>query len=106
MENAVTHKGSQTSLLGANPSQTLIDSFSNEKKVTKDTPPAFLVHATDDKAVIPENSINYYLALKNNGVPAELHLYETGGHGFGLGVKATSNFWPKALEEWLKAHSL
>jgi acetyl esterase/lipase len=104
MQNEVTHKGSQTSLLGDNPSQALIDSFSNEKKVTAQTPPAFLVHATDDTAVIPENSIYYYLALKKNGVTSELHLYENGGHGFGLGVKDTSKYWTKDCEEWLKSH--
>lgn len=105
MENPITHKGSQNSLLGENPSVTLIESFSNEKKTTKETPPAFLVHATDDTVVVPENSINYYLALKNNGVAAELHLYEKGGHGFGLGIKDTSFFWTKACEEWLKSDS-
>nr|WP_231632231.1 alpha/beta hydrolase [Flavobacterium sp. KJJ] len=104
MQNEVTHKGSQTSLLGNNPSQDLIDSFSNEKKVTPQTPPTFLVHATDDGAVIPENSIYYYLALKKNGVTSELHLYENGGHGFGLGVKDTSKNWTKDCEEWLKSH--
>ncbi|MCV9933136.1 alpha/beta hydrolase [Flavobacterium sp. LS1R47] len=105
MTNIVTHKGSQTNLLGINPSQELIDKFSNEKKVTPDTPAAFLVHATDDMVVPSENSINYYLALKNNKVSAELHLYEKGGHGFGLGVKDTSQFWTKDCVEWLKANS-
>jgi acetyl esterase/lipase len=104
MENDITHKGSQISLLGENASQQDIDSFSNEKKVTAQTPPAFLIHATDDGAVLPENSINYYLALKKNGVTAELHLYEKGGHGFGLGVNDTSKFWTKACEEWLKSN--
>ncbi len=104
MENSITHKGSQTSLLGNNPSQILIDSLSNDKKVTPQTPPTFLVHATDDTAVLPENSINYYLALKKNGVTSELHLYGNGGHGFGLGVKDTSKNWTKDCEEWLKSH--
>ncbi len=104
MQNDITHKGSQVSLLGENASQQDIDSFSNEKRVTAQTPPAFLVHATDDGAVLPENSINYYLALKNNKVVAELHLYENGGHGFGLGVKDTSKFWTKACEDWLKSN--
>ncbi len=101
MENAITHKGSQTSLLSKNPSQALLDAFSNEKKVTPQTPPTFLVHASDDGAVLPENSINYYLALKKNNIPAELHIYEKGGHGFGLGAKDTSQFWTIALREWL-----
>ncbi|MFD2941588.1 alpha/beta hydrolase [Flavobacterium notoginsengisoli] len=104
MENEITHKGSQTNLLGNNPSQELINNFSNEKKVTAKTPPAFLIHATDDTVVIPENSINYYLALKKNGVTAELHLYEKGGHGFGLGVNDTSKFWTRDCAEWLKAN--
>ncbi|WP_242607214.1 alpha/beta hydrolase [Flavobacterium sp. MEB061] len=104
MENDITHKGSQISLLGENASQQDIDTFSNEKRVTAQTPPAFLIHATDDNVVLPENSINYYLALKKNGVTAELHLYEKGGHGFGLGVNDTSKFWTKACEEWLKSN--
>lgn len=106
MENDITHKGSQTNLLGNTPSQTLIDSFSNEKMVTAKTPPAFIIHATDDTVVLPENSINYYLALKKNGVTSELHLYEKGGHGFGLGIEGTSKFWTRDCEEWLKAHGL
>ncbi|QSW88573.1 alpha/beta hydrolase [Flavobacterium endoglycinae] len=106
MENEITHKGSQINLLGESPSQELIDSFSNEKKVNAKTPPAFLIHATDDTVVIPENSINYYLALKKNGVSAEMHIYEKGGHGFGLGTNDTSKFWPKQLENWLKANQL
>jgi acetyl esterase/lipase len=106
MENGITHKGSQTSLLGKDPSQKLIDDFSNEKKITSETPPTFLVHASDDGAVLPENSINYYLALKKNNVSAELHIYEKGGHGFGLGVKDTSQFWTTDCKEWLKSHNL
>lgn len=105
MQNDITHKGSQINLLGNNPSEDLINSFSNEKRVTTQTPPAFLIHATDDTVVIPENSINYYLALKKNGVTAELHLYEKGGHGFGLGVNDTSKNWTRECEEWLKANN-
>ena len=104
MQNDITHKGSQINLLGNNASQDLIDSFSNEKKVTAKTPPAFLIHATDDTVVLPENSIDYYLALKKNGVTAELHLYEKGGHGFGLGVNDTSKYWTRDCEEWLRAN--
>ncbi|GGF11494.1 alpha/beta hydrolase [Flavobacterium limi] len=102
MENRITHKGSQTNLLGKEPSQILIDNFSNDKKVAPQTPPTFLVHASDDSAVLPENSINYYLALKKNNISAELHIYEKGGHGFGLGVKDTSQFWSNDCKEWLK----
>ncbi|WP_242499295.1 alpha/beta hydrolase [Flavobacterium sp. 140616W15] len=104
MTKEVVHKGSQTNLLGTNPSLELINKFSNEKTVASDTPTAFLVHATDDTVVPSENSINYYLALKKNKIPAELHLYEKGGHGFGLGVKDTSQFWTRDCVEWLKAN--
>ncbi|MFB9076030.1 alpha/beta hydrolase [Flavobacterium procerum] len=105
MQNELTHKGSQTSLLGEKPSQDIIDSFSNEKKVTPQTPPAFLIHATDDGAVYAENSIAYYMALKKNGVATEMHIYEKGGHGFGLGIKDTSLYWTKDCTEWLKSHN-
>jgi acetyl esterase/lipase len=104
MQNDITHKGSQVSLLGENASKELIDSFSNEMKVTPQTPPTFLIHATDDTIVLPENSINYYLALKKNGVSAELHIYEKGGHGFGLGIQDTSKLWTRDCEEWLKSN--
>lgn len=102
MNNEITHKGSQNNLLGISPSISLIDKFSNEQHVNSETPPAFIIHATDDLVVPAENSINYYLALKKNKIPAELHLYEKGGHGFGLGVKETSQYWTKDCENWLR----
>lgn len=104
MENGITHQGSKINLLGKNPSEALIEKYSNEKHVDVNTPPTFLVHATDDGSVPVENSINYYLALKENKVPAEMHLYEHGGHGFGLGTKGTNTNWPKACENWLIAN--
>lgn len=102
MNNEITHKGSQNNLLGVSPSISLIDKFSNEQHVNSETPPAFIIHATDDLVVPAENSINYYLALKKYKIPAELHLYEKGGHGFGLGVKDTSQYWTKDCENWLR----
>jgi acetyl esterase/lipase len=101
MEEAITHKGSKENLLGKNASAEMIAKYSNEKQVTAETPKTFLVHATDDKAVPVENSINYYLALKQHQVPVEMHIYENGGHGFGLGVQGTNKSWPKACEKWL-----
>ena len=103
MNNEITHKGSKSNLLGVSPSVSLIDKFSNEQQVNSDTPPTFIIHATDDLVVPAENSVNYYLALKKNKVPAELHLYEKGGHGFGLGVKDTSQYWTKDCENWLRS---
>lgn len=101
MQNAITHEGSRDNLLGKNATNEAIEKYSNEKQVTTLTPKTFLVHATDDKAVPVENSINYYLALKKENVSAEMHLYENGGHGFGLGTKGTNSLWPKTCEKWL-----
>jgi acetyl esterase/lipase len=81
-----THGGSRKNLLGENPSQKMLDHFSNELQVTADTPPTFLVHATDDTAVPVENSLLFYTALVQHQVPAEMHIYPTGGHGFALGL--------------------
>lgn len=106
MEDELTHKGSQESLLGENAKEDIIENFSNENLVTAETPPTFLVHATDDKAVPVENSLEYYKALKANNVPVEMHIFEDGGHGFGLGKKGTNTFWPKNLEKWLDQHGL
>ncbi len=106
MQDGITHKGSKTNLLGENPSTTLVENFSNEKQVNATTPKTFIVHATDDKAVPVENSINYYLALKQNKIPVEIHLYENGGHGFGLGTDGTNTNWSKACENWLIANGL
>jgi acetyl esterase/lipase len=100
-----THAGSKKNLLGAEPSPELVALLSNEEQVTKDTPPAFLVHTTTDTAVPFENSLLFVSALRKAGVPFELHLYERGPHGFGLGVKdpilAT---WPDRCADWLKLH--
>jgi acetyl esterase/lipase len=106
MEDGITHNGSKVSLLGANASKVIIDKYSNEKQVDANTPKTFLVHATDDKVVPVENSINYYMNLNKYNVPVEMHLYENGGHGFGLGTKGTHTEWPKACEKWLTENSL
>jgi acetyl esterase/lipase len=98
-----THTGSQRNLLGENADPKLIAEFSNEKQVTRDTPPTFLWHTTEDKAVPPENSVRFYLALRRAGVSAELHIFEHGRHGLGLAkdIPAVS-LWPKLCEEWLR----
>ncbi len=97
-----THQGSRRHLLGDNPDPALVESLSNELQVASDTPPTFLVHADDDRGVPPENSILFYLALKKAGVPAELHIYRKGGHGFGLAPQdAILGSWPGRLRDWL-----
>lgn len=103
MDMEITHKGSRTNLIGENPSPDQVQRFSNELQITEETPPAFLVHSTDDGTVPVENSIRYYLALKDHKVPAEMHIYRQGGHGYGMGRSDnTESSWPKALERWLK----
>lgn len=104
MKEGITHQGSRDNLLGKTPSDSLIKKYSLETQVTNLTPPTFMVHASDDASVSVENSIKYYQALIKHKVPAELHLYEKGGHGFGLGVKETSQFWTKDCENWLRSH--
>jgi acetyl esterase/lipase len=102
-----THKGSMANLLGRNPDEDLMESFSNEKQVTSETPPTFLVHADDDKVVPPENSIAFYLALRKAGVPAEMHIYEKGGHGFGPGIgKGACSSWMARCADWMKGRGL
>ena len=82
LDPAITHAGSSFYLLGREPSQELLDKFSNEKQVTADTPPAFIMANSDDDLVPCENSLRYYEALRANKVPAALHIYPEGGHGW------------------------
>jgi acetyl esterase/lipase len=102
-----THLGSQRNLLGDKPDAKLVESLSNDKQVTSRTPPTFLVHTTEDKPVPPENSVLFYLACRKAGVPAELHLYEKGQHGLGLGGKdAAFATWPQHCITWLKGRGM
>ena len=84
MDKSFTHMGSHDNLLGKDASVDLEKEFSNEKQVTKETPRAFIVYSDDDKVVPPANGVNYYLALNKKGVPSVLHIYPTGGHGWGI----------------------
>ncbi|MFO7655801.1 MAG: alpha/beta hydrolase [Bacteroidales bacterium] len=103
MDSAITHKGSMYSLLGKNPDNELVTLYSNELHVNENTPPAFIVHSIDDKAVPVENSIRFLNAMKENGVSCEMHLYPTGGHGYSLGLgNAHLSTWPERCTEWLK----
>ena len=100
-DDSIAHKGSKTNLVGKNPSADLVARFSNELQVTKNCPPAFLVHAGDDGTVPVENSIRFYQACIKNKVPAEMHLYPKGGHGFGLHNKSTTDKWFDRLLIWI-----
>ncbi|MCC6586140.1 MAG: alpha/beta hydrolase [Bryobacterales bacterium] len=101
------HKGSRRSLLGDNPDPEVVRLMSNELQVTSQTPPTFMVHTSEDKSVPPENSVLYYLALRKAGVAAELHIYEKGPHGFGLGWSdIVLSSWPARLADWLRIRGL
>ena len=82
LDPSITHAGSSYYLLGRDPSQAQLDAYSNEKRVTSNTPPAFIMANSDDKVVPCENSIRYYESLRANGVSATLHIYPEGGHGW------------------------
>jgi acetyl esterase/lipase len=99
--DSITHMGSRNSLIGKNPTTKLSKQFSNELQVTKNSPPVFLVHAEDDTTVPVENSIRFYLACIKNKIPAEMHLYPKGGHGFGMHNKTTSDKWFDRLINWM-----
>ena len=96
--------GSRNNLLGENVSAELEELYSNEKQVTKDTPRAFIVYSDDDKTVPPANGVNYYLALNKAGVPATLHVYPSGGHGWGIRENFLyKNLMLDELSAWLRA---
>lgn len=98
------HIGSRNALLGQNPDPELIKYYSNELQVKADTPPTFLIHAGDDDAVPVENSLLFYQSLKTNNIPAELHVYPTGGHGFSLAIgKNYLETWTERCADWLRS---
>jgi pectinesterase len=102
-DSTITHKGSRNNLVGSTATEEKIRFFSNELQVNAQSPPSFLVHAGDDGAVPVDNSVRYYMACIKNKVPAELHLYPKGGHGFGLMNQTTNDPWPERLRNWLQS---
>ena len=102
MKNA-THQGSKNHLLGENANQDLVELYSNELQVTPNTPPAFIMHSSDDRSVPVSNSLDYYSALIKNGVSATMHLYPIGGHGWGYNdYFIYKRQWTGELEKWLR----
>jgi acetyl esterase/lipase len=97
------HIGSRDQLIGKSPPKSLIDSFSNEMQVTAQTPPAFLVHATDDNTVPVMNSISFYEALLKYKIPAEMHIYKAGGHGFGMYNSTNKDEWMLQCKNWMES---
>jgi pectinesterase len=102
MQGPAVHAGSRTNLLGAQPDPALVRALSLETQVRRDAPPTFLVASTEDKTVPVENSLQFYQALRVADVPAELHVYERGRHGFGLAPDdAVLNTWTRHAADWL-----
>tara|TARA_B100001113_G_C21061459_1_gene601361 strand:+ start:154 stop:1083 length:930 start_codon:yes stop_codon:yes gene_type:complete len=103
-----THNGTKENLLGNKPSKDLKDYFSNELQVKEDTPPAILIHTNEDVGVPPENSINYYLALRKFNIPSALHIWEGGTHGLGLANNYDGSFknWPNTVKNWMVERGL
>ena len=104
MDSAICHKGSRDNLLGKKAAAAKIKLFSSELQVTPQTPPTFLVHASDDKSVPVENSVRFYQALIKNKVNAEIHIYQNGGHGFGLNNTTTSDAWFERAITWMRVN--
>lgn len=106
MEDKLTHLDSRTNLLGKNPSPELIKEYSADQQVSKDSPPTFITLAEDDPAVPAANGIAYFNALRKVGVPAELHVFKEGGHGFGIrdARQLPVSNWPNLAAGWLKAN--
>lgn len=102
-DDAITHQGTKENLIGKNAKAEMTKLYSNELQVTPQTPKAWIACNTDDKAVPVENSIRYYQALVKNGVHATMHVYPTGGHGWGFNdsFKYKSQ-WTSELEKWLR----
>jgi len=103
MDTTITHRGTRNNLIGLNPTEKNVYRFSNEKQITGDTPPAFLVHSSDDNVVPVMNSIGYYMGLQKNKIPAELHIFQKGGHGYGLAPNGgTESSWPGLCIKWMR----
>jgi acetyl esterase/lipase len=104
---SITHAGSVRNLLGDNPDPKLIQELSAELQVTAQTPPTFIYHTSNDSGVPVENSVRFYLALRKAKVAAEMHLFESGPHGSGMGLWDPSlSMWPTLLSNWLRARGL
>jgi acetyl esterase/lipase len=100
----VTHQGSKDNLIGKNPSQALVDLYSNEKQVTADTPPTFIVMAEDDGTVPVENALLFYNAMIKAKVKGEMHVYQAGGHGFGIHNSKSKEEWFSWCKSWMNAN--
>ncbi|HYJ38353.1 MAG TPA: alpha/beta hydrolase [Chitinophagaceae bacterium] len=104
--DTLMHQGSRDKLIGKNAPPESVRLYSNELQVDKNTPPTFLVHAKDDGGVKYQNSMQFYEALKRNGVQTDIYLFEKGGHGFGLNNPASEIKWMDLVQQWMETGKL
>lgn len=103
MEDPHAHGPSRRALLGPEPSEELKRRLSVDRQVTKNTPPVFLVHSSEDAAVVVENSLLFYQGMRRAGAAIELHLYPKGPHGSGMSpALGPTSEWPRLCEAWLR----
>jgi len=95
------HAFSRTNLLGENPDRSTIERYSNHLHVDENTPPTILIHSNDDTAVHPFNSVKFYTSLVTSSVPAEMHIFNSGGHGYGLDPNSGSSEWTQLVANWM-----
>jgi acetyl esterase/lipase len=104
---AIAHAGSVRMLVGDNPDEKLRQELSPELHVTSKTPPSFLFTTNADNTVNPENTVRFYLALRQAKVPAEMHIFENGAHGGGLWLSDPAlSLWPQLLANWMRGRGL
>lgn len=103
MEQDKTHGGSRNNLLGSSPSDADVERYTLSYQVNSNTSPAFIVLSADDKVVLPDNSVDYFNALVRSSVPATMHIYPQGGHGWGFSDISFKPLWQAELESWLKS---
>lgn len=101
MREKLTHIPSRTQLLGENPTDEAMRMFSNDEQITEETPKTFLVHAADDRSVVVGNSISFFEKLNGMGVPAAMHIFERGDHGFGLENPTSKDSWLAMALNWI-----
>ena len=102
----MAHVGSREALIGKNPPADKIALYSNEKQITSDTPPTFLVHAEDDEVVPVQNSLMFYDELLKHKIKAEMHIFQAGGHGFGLNNPESVDHWFNWCNNWMALNGL
>jgi len=107
MRGEIAHPGSRANLIGKDADEKTGDYLTTSNRVDKNTPPTFIIYSTDDDVVMVENGIEFYNALHKNNVPATIHIYDHGGHGYGMATKdPVVGTWPKLSVDWIRSLDL